>query len=77
MLIQLDLFEHYSETEMLEIQLKEMIEKYDKLRKSLYARHNELAKKYCDLQYRMDIIERNLCNGNGKIWTEEMFAMRK
>jgi hypothetical protein len=33
----------------------------DKVRKSLFARHNELAKMYVDLHNRLDIIERNIC----------------
>jgi len=38
-------------------------ESSDKVRKSLFARHNELAKKYTDLNERMRVLERNICLG--------------
>jgi Holliday junction resolvase-like predicted endonuclease len=36
-------------------------ESNDKTRRSLYARHSELAKKYEDLTRRFEHIERNIC----------------
>lgn len=38
----------------------------EKTRKSLYARHSELAKKYVELNQRLEIIERNICRGGSK-----------
>ena len=35
----------------------------DKVRKGLFARHGELAKMYLDLHQRLEVIERNICNG--------------
>ena len=37
----------------------------DKVRKALFARHNELNKRIEDLESRLKILERNICtNGN-------------
>jgi hypothetical protein len=33
----------------------------EKTRKSMFARHSELAKKYMELHERLQIIERNIC----------------
>jgi hypothetical protein len=43
--------------------MKNIKESSDKVRKSLFARHNELARHYRDLQERMQILERNICRG--------------
>ncbi len=47
-------------------QLKEDIcavkESSDKVRKGIFAKHAELAKKYLDLHERMQVIERNICH---------------
>jgi hypothetical protein len=42
---------------------KETRESSDKVRKCIFARYGELAHKYMELHNRMDIIERNICNG--------------
>lgn len=36
-------------------------ESSNKVRKSLFARHGELAKMYLDLSNRLEIIEHNIC----------------
>lgn len=36
----------------------------DKVRKSMFARHGELARKYTELQERLQIIERNICRSS-------------
>ncbi len=62
-IIQFDLFdERPTEVEMLKMELKKVRESSDKVRKGLFARHNELAKLYLELHDRMNIIERNICN---------------
>jgi hypothetical protein len=45
----------------IKIEIKNVKESTDKVRKSLFARHAELMKKYLDLSDRMQIIERNIC----------------
>ena len=42
--------------------VKEVKESSDKVRKSMFARHSDLARKYMDLHERMQIIERNICH---------------
>lgn len=64
---QLDFFVEYSETELLSMDFEELKKSHDKLRKALFARHGDLARKYCDLQERMDIIERNICRPIGRL----------
>lgn len=65
--IQLDLFVE-SESTPIEKELNYIKEialltkgSADKVRKGLYARHNELAKMYLELHQRLDVIERNIC----------------
>jgi hypothetical protein len=60
---QLDFFVEYSETELIAMDFEELRKSQDKLRKALFARHGELAKRYCELHSRMEIIERNICRG--------------
>lgn len=62
-MLQLDLFHEYTEVEVLELEIRSLKKSQDKLRKALFARHGELAKRYCDLQDRLDIVERNICKG--------------
>ena len=38
-------------------------ESNDKVRKSMFARHGELAKKYTEIHERLQILERNICKG--------------
>ncbi len=60
-MIQLDFFEK-EETEVLRGEIEKVKESNNKVRKSLFAKHGELAKNYADLQRRLEIIERNLCS---------------
>jgi len=50
-----------SELEYLKDDFKEVRQSNDKVRKSLFARHAELARMYLELVQRMEIIERNIC----------------
>jgi len=61
MLVQLQLFESPSEIDILENQVEELRKNQDKLRKALFARHGELAKKYLEIHDRLEIIERHIC----------------
>jgi hypothetical protein len=51
--------------------LKREIEEVDltcnKVRKALFARHNELAKLYLEIHQRLEFIESNLCKGKYEI----------
>ncbi len=58
------LIEEKSEIDCLKRDVKVVRESNDKVRKSLFARHAELAKKYIELHERLEIIERNICKGN-------------
>lgn len=60
MLIQLDFLQN-SETDMLKRELKDVHDMADKVRKGLFARHNELAKLFIDLDERLTYIERFIC----------------
>lgn len=59
-MIQLDFFQE-EEVVILSNEIKRVKESNDKVRKSLFAKHGELQKKYMDLLYRMEILERNIC----------------
>lgn len=63
MLIQMDLFEKTSDTDFLMHEIDKVKESGDKVRKSLFSRHAELAKRYVELHNRLEIIERNICRG--------------
>lgn len=63
MAIQLEFFEEKTESDILREEIMNIRNSNDKVRKSLFARHGELAKKYMELQERMNIIERNICQG--------------
>lgn len=59
---QLDFFlGEKSEIEYLKDDFKEVRQSSEKVRKSLFARHAELARMYLELVQRMEIIERNIC----------------
>lgn len=64
MLIQLELFEEKSEIDILQDQISELRKSQDKVRKSLFAKHGELAKKYLEIYDRLEIIEKNICRGS-------------
>ena len=61
MVIQLDFFQVMTETEMMREEIRQLRVSHEKVRKSLYARHGELAKLYLDLNDRMNILEHNIC----------------
>lgn len=62
MAIQLNFFEEKkTEVEYLKDEMLLIRQSSDKVRKSLFAKHSELAKLYLELHCRMDIIERNIC----------------
>jgi hypothetical protein len=63
MLLQLDLFQEYTEVEILEQRIKQLEKSMDKQRKALFARHGALCKQYMELNDRLDILERVLCKG--------------
>ena len=61
MLVQLDLFEDRSDVEILEERIRLLEKSQDKLRKGLFSRHGELAKKYIEIHDRLNILELNIC----------------
>lgn len=64
MMYQLDfLEEEKDEFAYFKEELSEIRVSGDKVRKSMFARHAELARKYMELHERMQIIERNICKG--------------
>jgi len=63
MLIQLELFDDRSEVDVLQDQVNELRKSQDKVRKSLFARHGELAKHYLELNERFEILEKIICKG--------------
>jgi hypothetical protein len=52
-----------SEIECLRSDIQTVKESNDKVRKGIFARHGELARKYIELNERMQILERNICLG--------------
>lgn len=64
MTAQLDFFlEEKSELDYIRDDVKVAKERSEKVRKSLFARHAELSRKYVELHDRLQIIERNICRG--------------
>lgn len=59
-MIQLDFFQT-DETLRMQNEIRKIKESTDKVRKSLFAKHGELAKNYTDLLNRMEILERHIC----------------
>ena len=64
-MVQLDFFQDEEET--LYEEIRKVKDSSDKVRKSIYARHNELEKKYNDLLHRLDIFERHFCREPNKM----------
>lgn len=58
------LAEEKSELDCLKDDVQIVKESSDKVRKSIFARHGELARKYIELHERMQIIERNICRSD-------------
>lgn len=48
---------------MLKTDVMSVKESNDKVRKSMFARHGELARKYMELHERLQILEKNICLG--------------
>jgi hypothetical protein len=64
---QLDFFlPDLSDIDCLRIDVETVKYSSDKVRKSIFARHGELARKYMELHERLQILERNICLGNVK-----------
>ena len=65
MACQLEFFPPFEKSEMdcLKDDVKLVKESNDKVRKSMFARHGELAKKYTEIHERLQILERNICKG--------------
>ena len=61
-LVQLDFFEPYT-LSVLKNDLEVVKKSNDNVRKGIFARHNQLLKMYNDLQDRLQIIEKNICQG--------------
>lgn len=62
-MIQLDFFAD-DETTALKEEVKRLKESNEKVRKSLFAKHGELAKNYLELLYRMELLEKYICKGH-------------
>jgi hypothetical protein len=62
MLVQLDLFED-DEVVLLRQEMQKIKESSEKVRRGMFARHNELAKLWIELDHRLSIIERFICKG--------------
>lgn len=61
-MIQLEFFpEQRNESEILRQDIASVKKSTDNVRKSLFARHGELAKKYIELHDRLEILERYIC----------------
>lgn len=69
MAYQLQFFDEEDKTELDYIRedMKCVKESGENVRRGIFARHNELARKYCELSERMQIIERNICRGDANI----------
>jgi hypothetical protein len=62
MAAQLEFFyQERTELDDIKEEVKDVKQSNDKVRKSMFARHGELARKYMELNERMQIIERNIC----------------
>lgn len=62
-MIQLDFFDD-EDTRLLKEEVRKLRESNERVRRSLFAKHGELAKNYMDLLSRLEIIERNVCRGD-------------
>lgn len=53
--------EEKTELDFVREDVKEVRASNDKVRKSIFAKHAELGRKYIELHERMQIIEKNIC----------------
>ena len=63
MILQLDFFNEMNEIEDLHVRIKDLEKSMEILRKGLFARHGELAKKYLEINDRLNVLEFNICKG--------------
>jgi hypothetical protein len=71
MTCQLEFFtEEKSEVDCLRDDVQGIRESNDKVRKSMFARHGELARKYIELHDRLQVIERNICSGDARMLSQ-------
>jgi hypothetical protein len=64
MACKLDFFvEPVSELDEIKSKVKEVRESNDKVRKSMFAKHGTLERRYAELHERLTILERNICTG--------------
>lgn len=61
-MIQLDFFDDV-QTHSLKEEVRKLKESNEKVRKSLFAKHGELAKNYLELLSRLDNLEHHICRG--------------
>lgn len=61
-MIQLDFFDN-EDTHLLRKEIQKLKESNERVRKSLFAKHGELARNYLELLNRLDVLERNICKG--------------
>ena len=61
--IQLDFLKSIEESKFdyLEMEISKIKISTDRVRKGIYARHGEIAKRQLDLEERLSILERNIC----------------
>jgi single-stranded DNA-specific DHH superfamily exonuclease len=68
LMVQLDLFKTKEESTIEAVlkQYDELKKSTEKVRKGLFARHNELSKQYTDLSERFQILEKYICASEDK-----------
>ena len=66
MAIQLDMFDDNREINAMNHRINAIEESTGKVRRGIYARHGELAKKYLELHNRLEVLERNICTAKIK-----------
>ena len=61
--VQFDLFKtpEQAELDQLRESMKTVRESNEKVRRCLFARHNDLSKQYTEIHSRLEIIERGIC----------------
>lgn len=59
--LQFDLFYENDEAKEALQEAREAKEMTHKVRRGLFARHNELSKMYIELSMRMELLEKNIC----------------
>ncbi len=62
-MIQSDFFTDV-DTQTLKEEVKKLKESNEKVRKSLFAKHGELAKNYMELISRLELLERHICHSH-------------